>query len=425
MNICYDYLRPKKAALLRERYKLYEDSARTPKCVCAHNAVVYPCLNIGGGDLYGCIIDSNGNLIEAPYIDTANRELFEEWSRQHPAGESFDGSVIYLGTLNTHWGHFITDCLSTFWWLGEMDADKYLFSVPEGKDPHLYPNIIEALDLLGVRSKVEFISSPVKCRKVIIPCRGMLPRDYILPECKRIYERIAAEACRNMDKKAAFPEKILISRSSLKKAVLNDIGTAEVEKIFTDNGYTAVYPEKISLTQFIRLLHHARETVMISGTLPHNMLFAPCGSKMIVLEKYANINNFQQGIDLIKDFDVVYIDAAYLIKCVSPGLGPFILGNTDEFRRYCRDAALVNDMKPMNCRKVLAQYLKLHFRHYKWQWILPEWLEPEIGLLREAYNATLPIFEDWLTGKKWIYLYDLLRPRFIARKLRHLLHHLR
>lgn len=118
----------------------------------------------------------------------------------------------------------------------------------------------------------------------------MIPRDYILKESSVVYDKIidaASEELPDMD----YPEKLILGRSQLAKAIENDYGTIEIEQFFKDNGFVAIFPEKITLVQLIGYLANAREVMVISGTLAHNMLFAPCGSRLIVIEKYPNINN--------------------------------------------------------------------------------------------------------------------------------------
>lgn len=207
-----------------------------------------------------------------------------------------------------------------------------------------------------------------------------------------------------------------MSRSKLSKATMNEIGLIAVESLFTSNEYEPIYPEALSLSELIWILDVAESTAAISGTLPHNMMFAPSGSRLIVLEKYANINNFQQGIDIVKDLDATYISADYLLHCVDPGLGPFIMGETPELMAFISDAGWKKPKASQRfTRSDVARYFSLFFRHYGREWILPEWIECEIGLLREAYDKSMPIFSKWLSNHSPVLFFDWLSPRLVIK----------
>ena len=48
------------------------------------------------------------------------------------------------------------------------------------------------------------------------------------------------------------------------------------------------------------------------------------------------INNYQQGVDLIKGLHATYIDANAQIMSVSQGLGPFIMYPNEYLRAFAR-----------------------------------------------------------------------------------------
>lgn len=77
----------------------------------------------------------------------------------------------------------------------------------------------------------------------------------------------------------------------------------------------------------------------------------------------------------------------------------------------------LEDLPVYDCRKMLRQFVKAYRRQYSRQWVYEEFLEPQIGLMREAYEGSESDFGDWLTGKKPLFLSDLLSPRRLAKKL--------
>ncbi|MCQ2741610.1 MAG: glycosyltransferase 61 family protein, partial [Alphaproteobacteria bacterium] len=63
------------------------------------------------------------------------------------------------------------------------------------------------------------------------------------------------------------------------------MGEKEIEKVFKQNGYKIVYPEKLTLKNQIKCMGNAKEIVGVSGTGMHMALFAEKGTKITVLER--------------------------------------------------------------------------------------------------------------------------------------------
>lgn len=425
MNLDSRYLRPKKAELLKQRYALYEENrgGDGELTEISEAVIVIDSSPAPSGLPVNCgVVSETGDFIELSEDIDVKESIEQAFSESRP--EYRDETVVYIGAFKPHWGHFITDCLSRFWFLERgVSADCYIFccSNPENAIP---ANIREALELLGVWDKIRFIAKSTRFRKVIVPQRGVSSREYMLPASRTVYDRIrqtalVSESGKRIKENGGLSEKILLSRAKLPKALLNDIGTAEVENLFMEAGFSRIYPEKISLTELIVRLNAAKEVAAISGTVPHNILFGPSGITLIIIEKYAYINNYQQGIDIIKDLRVIPISFDWLIDTVDPGLGPFLIGLTGEGKQFFIDRGK-RDMLPVSDwigAKELRKYFRIKKRHYGRQWILPEWLEEEIGLLREAYHATMEEYQDLISLKNPLMLSDWLSPRLVAKML--------
>lgn len=415
VNIETKYLRPKKAALLAERYRMYASPPEACITEVADGCII-PAYTDSHGDAIAGVIDRGGRFVSGSFMVDYPAEV-----EAHASGVTWEAAggetVAYLGMFNPHWGHFITDCLASFWFLGEIEADRYLFSYYDGQTPEIHPNIRQALTLLGVWDKVEIVNTPRRYRRVYVPTIGMVPRGHALDRCAAVYRTIISRTLESYSQPAEPHDKILLSRSKFPKARLNDLGISLVEQLFVDNGYYPVYPERMTLIDLIGTLAAAKEVVTSSGTPAHNMLFAPEGTHTIVIEKHPCINNYQQGIDRLKHLNVTYIDAAYAVWPIDPGLGPFIMAYTPELRQFAADRGLTCPRNPFHPRKTLRRFFSLYYRHYKRKWIMPEWLEPEIHLFNEAYQASLPLFGPWLDGTRPLFLTDLLHPRTLAKHL--------
>ena len=423
MKICYDYLRPEKARMMRRKLKPFlTPPAKEIKLF--ENAGVIPAFCHESGEVLTGVVDSENRFVDI------SREIYHRVDIERKAACSEfiyrEETVVYIGFFNPHWGHFIVDCLPSFWFLDKIKADRYVFSYHEGQKPVIHDNMREALMLLGVWDKTEIICSPVRFQKLYAVSKGLVAEEYVIPEVACVFDRIIRNAL-SQPFESLLPGKVLMSRSLLPKARLNDIGTENVERLFTANGYHAIYPEKISLTELIRFLHGAGECAAISGTLTHNMLFAPEGSKLHVIEKYASINNYQPGVDILKNLETTYIDANYFLRTVNPGLGPFIIGHTPQLERFASDKGMEYAVDHIRPRATLRRYYRLCYRHYKRRWVMPWWLDAEISSMREAYEASMELFGPWIEGDRAIFLSDMINPRHMAKlmkkKIKRMLRH--
>ena len=404
MNIDYRYLRPRKAAMLRERYDLMAAGGRRPlRFETLEDAVVIPPAD---KDHHEC-----GVSVEvAQSADCMTEEC----------------AVYFAGYLNRHWGHFLVDVLSRLWLLFDARCpayDKVIFAVAPEEGKGLPPTVEEALRYVGVLDRMEIIDTPCRYRRVIAPEAAVAPREYYSPQTLAVYERIAQSAMAEIRRSGDFASlsKILLSRARLKKARDNEPGIISMHDFFDADGYRPIYPEQLTLARTIAYIRGAETVACASGTLTHNMLFARPGQRLVVIEKTPMINNYQQGVDLIKGLHATYIDANAQIMSVSQGLGPFIMYPNEYLRAFARDEGMsVADWSDGEKRQALRRYFRMYARHYSRRWIMEPWEECEIGLMAEAYDDSYRDFGAWLSGGRPIFVSDLLSPRRLLKRLYHL-----
>lgn len=415
----FRYLRPRKAALLRHFYEDFSRNLHPLRCVAVDGAtVVPPPPAVCNDGLWDCgVTDSDWRFV-AESARTDKVPEIEAYARNASA-DTVAGTAMFCGFLNYHWGHFMVNSLARLWAAvsGRYDFDRLVFAVPKNGILPLEGNIREAFRLLNFDKPIDIIDAPRRYSRVLVPEEGCSSEEYVAPEILSVYDRIARASL------AEHPyivksEKIYLSRGRFEKAVRSEFDVRWFDKFFAANGYRVVYPELISLGELISIIHGASSVAALAGTLPHTLLFGPDNIEVTVIEKFAYINSYQPGIDLVRKLNVTYVDANAFIWPVSPGGGPFIVYPNDLFRSFCADRMLrIEDLPVHDCRKMLRQFVKAYRRQYSRQWVYEEFLEPQIGLMREAYEASESDFGDWLTGKKPLFPSDLFSPRRLAKKL--------
>lgn len=119
-------------------------------------------------------------------------------------------------------------------------------------------------------------------------------------------------------------ECIYFTRRQLGNKIPMEIGEKEIEDLFRKNGYLVVAPEKCSLLEQIMLIRESSKVACLSGTLPHNMMFAKDGAELCILRKTNKPNYRQVDVNAIRNLKVVNIDAHISLKAVGPA-GSFIV----------------------------------------------------------------------------------------------------
>ena len=86
----------------------------------------------------------------------------------------------------------------------------------------------------------------------------------------------------------------------------------------------------------IHYIRNSKVVATLSGSLPHNMLFARQGQKVEIVERLVISDDNQTDVNRMKELDVTYIDANIPVYTID-FVGPFIMGYTQELERFARD----------------------------------------------------------------------------------------
>lgn len=416
-NMDLKFLRDAKRERMIAVRNLFEEGERELVIEKVSSAIVIP----PGQGWTGSGVFSDAGLHRfSSEVETAGEE---EYIRNVCAseGEMLDAVALFAGRLNLHWGHFITESLSSLWPLfisGAPNVDKIIFTLNPGESARIGGNIKKVLELTGLYDKMVFTERPLKVKSLIIAESAVYPRHHFSSQSKPLYDHIGEQAMKECGCEYP-PLKIYLSRAKLKKAALNEPGAGWLDEFFRSNGYHILYPEQLDFCQTVGYIRNAEEVVAVSGTLPHNMLFARDGQKLTIIDKMATLNAFQPGINLMRRLDVTWVDAGAVIWSVDPGLGPFVIYPTECFKRFAESKGmnLTGEWSASLKRKVLRKYIRVFRRHYGYSWPLNQWEESEISLIREAYRESMEYFGEWISGRKNLFLSDLFLPRNLARTI--------
>lgn len=288
----------------------------------------------------GGVIDKKFNYIEssAQLAYNMKNRVYGKYNINYEKVKYNNETVIYGNFFYKHWGHFIIDIVSRLWYLLENNSEdkiKVIFTTMiNDETTKIDGNYKEFLNLFGISDdRIILINKPTRFKKIIIPECSIYPGKYYTKEYVKIFEKVSNSVKRNY----SVPEKIYLSRSKFKKAKEKEIGEKEIEKFFNNNGYYSISPEKMPLTEQIQFFRDSKEIVCISGTLPHNIMFADKGKKIIIINKTYKLNKHQEIINQAKKANVTYLDLHISLFPVAYGKGPFIMTINKNLKKFAQD----------------------------------------------------------------------------------------
>ena len=334
------YMESKKAEDYRKKEKKDFFRQEPLSAVEVKDATILPAkADINGNRLWciGGVIDEKGKYVEES--STENLNLFGGiYEFEKKDVQIIDEEVIFMGPFLSHWGHFICDQISRLWFILE-NPRKYKIAYCGlnwgAKETDLWGNYLEFFTLLGIeKEQLINIKVPTKFKKIIIPEFSFVMDNYYTKEFKKIFTTVIS----NIEEQNLTPyEKIFYSRQAFIDAKSRENGEKELQEIFSENGYKVIEPEKLTLSEQIFYMNHCKEMAATSGSITHNLLFAPEGLNVIILNKMYLMNNYQMVIDSIMDVNIICVDVYTKIFPVCFGLGPFVIGINGYFKKFAHD----------------------------------------------------------------------------------------
>lgn len=243
------------------------------------------------GELIGCVYRADGGKValserfgghRGDMLTTANPDRMER-----PEGARvLKGRGLYLGHfMGGHYGHFITETLSTFWILDDLSAAgfDYVLFHPFIFGTTMRDYATRSLSAFGIDpSRVVFAESgPLAVEELVVPERLLRLNHSVDPHLRGVYQRIAGGLARPEPP----TERLYLSRRRLnarrvKRVVANEVS---IEAIFAARGFTVLYPEEMSFEEQLRRYANAAALAGPSGSALHNSLFAREGARVVEL----------------------------------------------------------------------------------------------------------------------------------------------
>lgn len=323
---------------------------------------------------YGGVTDKNGNFIRLSLLD---RHIFDHEDALKPYRDWYiganpkyerqdikkiDETVVFFGVLYPHYCHAVLEMLSRIWYFLDRPYCKAVYIAdPEIKEEKCFLDFVKAFGF--PLENLMRITQPTRFKQVIIPEQSFRLHDKFHKKHAEVLNRIKQNLplkkndLYQIEKKQhprQFPllwikNKLGLIRPDnykkiylLKDPAFTSQGTPRfsdlhIGKIFKKNGYKLVNPERISVTDVVKILSLCEDLVAQSGTNAHQIWWMKDKTKLTVLNRSRHACQIQNTLSQMKDMDTTYIDASFNPLPVGWMNGPFLMCVTTYLRQFFQD----------------------------------------------------------------------------------------
>ena len=199
---------------------------------------------------------------------------------------SLEGDFYHLDCWNSgHFGHVMTEVVSRLWgWPAakeQLPELKAIFRIryPNERRPDLETTLFTAYGI--ERSDIVWVDEPVWLSSVVAatPMWQNVTPYFVHPGLRDVWARLRAGL---PARDAGSADRLFVSRRpGLGNRQCRNV--ADVEQVFTDHGFTVVYPEDLPLAEQAALFARASVVAGFAGSALYNLVYAERLSQLIVL----------------------------------------------------------------------------------------------------------------------------------------------
>ena len=215
-------------------------------------------------------------------------------------------NFIYGGTLNHHFGHFITDVLSRLWVKSVFPKTRILFHSMCGVESSLkIPFISTLFSALGVAPEdIVVLDRPTRIRKLILPAPSLREHAYV--------HRAFGDMCHDLGTRLSRGSKfqagkvLYLSKSQLSAGISGVANELDLERELRRQGAEIIYPEQLPLQDQIGIFSGDRVVIASTGSALHLSAFASA-ARVIGLNRDNQVVSTFKCLDLLQRVDARYV----------------------------------------------------------------------------------------------------------------------
>lgn len=297
--------------------------------------VVLPRKEVENGPMWGLggVCDESGAFVPLSAYDGGWATHGGAYPYEEP--EYLDEDVVYFGLFFRHWGHFLVDLLGRMWYIARFGRKKVVYLGEEAPTG----NFLECFRLLGLEeTDLIHVTKPMRFRSVTVPEFSCKSCQWYSPEYRDIFDTMIA----NAQPQEIPGKKIYFSRLSFGRG--KEVGEKQIAAWALANGFTAVAPEKLTVTQQIAIWNGAEEILCLDGSIPISVAFSRNQDlRLTVLHKTSLEHLNLELFLLMRPCRVTLLDAyrePFRGYPENIGAGPFLLEIGEDILQYSREQGM-------------------------------------------------------------------------------------
>ena len=239
--------------------------------------------------------------------------------------DQLSGTWLYGGNFMKHFGHFISEGVSTLW-PDDVTVDGLVFHRYLHRRPELAEFHRELLRYAGYGDlPVHIVSSrPAEVERLWVPSRPVVVNGWAHPQAVDVWRRIAAnaggpapEANRVWFSRVAFNDRRRARGQKVRSAPERD---RELDAIFGAAGFRVIAPETLPVRDQVRVVAGADVLAGQAGTALHLAVFAEAGTRCIEVGDGRTPDKpllNQQVLNAVRGHQVAFIPEALPAKRIA------------------------------------------------------------------------------------------------------------
>jgi len=182
--------------------------------------------------------------------------------------ENAKGSWLFGGMLqNGHFGHFITESLNRLWALPHLNNINGIIFYSRYCGERNKQFIYDFLEFLAPKYEVKIITVPCQVENLYVPEQLHCGNGFI--SGGELNKKLFSNFNLACTEKLKTYDKVYITRAALTSTEGNVVGNDKVAKLLEKQGYTTIYPEKLSLLEQVSIYKYAKKLIFDQGSAFH------------------------------------------------------------------------------------------------------------------------------------------------------------
>lgn len=250
--------------------------------------------------LSGALYDAAGEPV-GQSVRGGPRHRHQVEATPHRRPEDFEpDTVIYLGPLMRHFGHFLLEVLPRLWVFDEHPVRKAYFHPFRQKQP--IPKFLQdTLDLAADGPvDIRLIEQPTQFARVIAPSPTFELNRAGSPAFWAWCQAFAAKAA----PEPLGGERVYYSRSRLHETKRMTVNEAGLEALFASRGFEVIHPQTMGFFEQLARMRNCRLLAGCSGSAMHQALFMPRNSGVIEFD--SRFTGSQHAIEAMGDHTALH-----------------------------------------------------------------------------------------------------------------------